>query len=182
MKVYWDKTAVIGLVGFTISLLLILCFMDSISHPLVGIFLCLVVSIFCLVIGLILAFIGNGEASYICAAIFGVSFAAFLLGSWHSLQSRLERLGVVIEKRLKVTIMATQVLKFNQAQQAVLNVISCLQSEQDLADLKRTLVKFMNDHLQREMDKLWESGEMSNEKLQKMQSEHLRTAYKLTDK
>jgi hypothetical protein len=89
---------------------------------------------------------------------------------------------VVIEKRLKVTIMATQVLKFNQAQQAVLNVISCLQSEQDLADLKRTLVKFMNDHLQREMDKLWESGEMSNEKLQKMQSEHLRTAYKLTDK
>ncbi|MCP9534822.1 dephospho-CoA kinase [Prevotella copri] len=78
--------------------------------------------------------------------------------------------------------MATQVLKFNQAQQAVLNVISCLQSEQDLADLKRTLVKFMNDRLQREMDKLWESGEMSNEKLQKMQSEHLRTAYKLTDK
>ena len=39
--------------------------------------------------------------------------------------------------------MATQVLQFNQAQQAVLNVISCLQSEQDLADLKRTLVKFM---------------------------------------
>lgn len=60
----------------------------------------------------------------------------------------------------------------------MLNVISCLQSEQDLADLKRTLVKFMNDRLQREMDKLWESGEMSNEKLQEMQSEHLRTAYK----
>ena len=78
--------------------------------------------------------------------------------------------------------MATQVLQFNQVQQAVLNVISCLQSEQDLADLKRTLVKFMNDRLQREMDKLWESGEMSNEKLQKMQSEHFRTAYKLTDK
>ena len=74
--------------------------------------------------------------------------------------------------------MATQVLQFNHAQQAVLNIISCLQSEQDLADLKRTLVKFMNDRLQREMDKLWESGEMSNEKLQKMQSEHLRTAYK----
>lgn len=74
--------------------------------------------------------------------------------------------------------MATQVLQFNQAQQSVLNVISCLQSEQDLADLKRTLVKFMNDRLQREIDKLWESGEMSNEKLQEMQSEHLRTTYK----
>ena len=74
--------------------------------------------------------------------------------------------------------MAKQVLELNQAQQAVLNVISCLQSEQDLADLKRTLVKFMNERKQREMDKLWESGEMSNEKLQEMQSEHLRTAYK----
>ena len=81
-------------------------------------------------------------------------------------------------KCLKITVMATQVLQFNQAQQAVLNVISCLQSEQDLEDLKRTLIKFMNDRLQREMDKLWESGEMSNEKLQEMQSEHLRTAYK----
>lgn len=40
----------------------------------------------------------------------------------------------------------------------------------------------MNERLQREMDKLWESGEMSNEKLQKMQSEHLHTTYKLTDK
>ena len=78
--------------------------------------------------------------------------------------------------------MAKQVLELNQAQKAVLNVISCLQSKQDQTDLKRTLVKFMNNRLQREMDKLWESGEMSNEKLQKMQSEHLRTAYKLTDK
>lgn len=74
--------------------------------------------------------------------------------------------------------MAKQVLELNQAQKAVLNVISCLQSKQDLTDLKRTLVKFMNDRLLREMDKLWESGEMSNEKLQEMQSEHLRTTYK----
>ena len=129
MKEYWDKTAVIGLVGFMISLMLILSFMDRLSHPLVGIFLCLfgillcgiygalpkagsperqkivrekenekeyetsslyafsvlfclVVSILSLVIGLILAITGYGEASYVCAAIFGVSFTAFLLGSW----------------------------------------------------------------------------------------------------
>lgn len=41
-----------------------------------------------------------------------------------------------------------------------------------------TKIKFMNERLQQELDKLWESGELSNEKLQKMQSEHLRTAYK----
>lgn len=44
--------------------------------------------------------------------------------------------------------------------------------------MAKQLVKFMNERLQREIDKLWESGEMSNEKLQKMQSKHLRTAYK----
>lgn len=74
--------------------------------------------------------------------------------------------------------MAAQIMHFTPAQQAVLNVISCLHSEQDLADLKRILVKFMNERLQREMDKLWESGEWSEERLKNMQSEHLRTAYK----
>ena len=44
--------------------------------------------------------------------------------------------------------------------------------------MAKQLVKFMNERLQQEMDKLWESGEMNNEKLQKMQSEHFRTAYK----
>ncbi len=74
--------------------------------------------------------------------------------------------------------MATQVLRFNLTQQAVLNVVACLQSEQDLADLRRTLVKFMNERMQREMDKLWESGSWSEERLESMRSEHLRTLYK----
>lgn len=41
-----------------------------------------------------------------------------------------------------------------------------------------TQIKFMNERLQQELDKLWESDELSNEKLQEMLSEHLRTAYK----
>ena len=51
MKEYWDKTAVIGLVGFMISLMLILCFMDRLSHPLVGIFLCLFGILLCGIYG-----------------------------------------------------------------------------------------------------------------------------------
>ncbi len=74
--------------------------------------------------------------------------------------------------------MRTQTLKFNAAQQDILNIVSCLQSEQDLSDLRRVLIKFVNDRLQREMDKLWESGEWSDKKLDEMKSEHLRTAYK----
>ena len=57
--------------------------------------------------------------------------------------------------------MSVQILNFNNAQRAVLNVVSCLQSEQDLEDLKRTLMKFMNERMQREMDKLWDSGSWS---------------------
>lgn len=74
--------------------------------------------------------------------------------------------------------MPTQVLNFNPAQRAVLNVISCLQSEQDLSDLKRALIKFMNERMQREMDKLWESKTWNADMLENMKSEHLRTAYK----
>lgn len=74
--------------------------------------------------------------------------------------------------------MATQATHFTPAQQAVLNVISCLDSEQDLADLKKTLIHFMNDRLQKEMDKLWDSGAWSDEKLSEMRNERLRTTYK----
>ncbi|MDY3967716.1 MAG: hypothetical protein SO028_04860 [Prevotella sp.] len=74
--------------------------------------------------------------------------------------------------------MSVQILNFNNAQRAVLNVVSCLQSEQDLEDLKRTLMKFMNERMQREMDKLWDSGSWSEEKLEAMKTEHLRTSYK----
>ena len=74
--------------------------------------------------------------------------------------------------------MSVQILNFNNAQRAVLNVVSCLQSEQDLEDLKRTLMKFMNERMQRDMDKLWDSGSWSEEKLEAMKTEHLRTSYK----
>ena len=61
--------------------------------------------------------------------------------------------------------MPIQASHFSPAQQAVLNVISCLQTDEDLADLKRLLVKFINERLQLEMDKLWDSGSWSEEKL-----------------
>lgn len=74
--------------------------------------------------------------------------------------------------------MPVQTSHFSPAQQAVLNVISCLQTDEDLADLKRLLVKFVNERLQVEMDKLWDSGSWSEEKLHDIASEHLRTTYK----
>lgn len=59
--------------------------------------------------------------------------------------------------------MPIQTSHFSPARQAVLNVISCLRTDEDLADLKRLLVKFVNERLQLEMDKLWDSGAWSEE-------------------
>lgn len=74
--------------------------------------------------------------------------------------------------------MQNQALRFNQAQRDVLNVVSVLHSDEDVQALRKVLIKFMNDRLQTEMDKLWDSGEWSNEKLEQMRGEHMRTPYK----
>lgn len=73
--------------------------------------------------------------------------------------------------------MPQQVIKFNQAQRDVLNVVSLLKSDEDVKALRKVLINFVNNRLQQELDKLWDSGEWSEEKLQQMSKENLRTHY-----
>lgn len=73
--------------------------------------------------------------------------------------------------------MPQQVIKFNQAQRDVLNVVSLLKSDEDVKALRKVLIDFVNNRLQQELDKLWDTGEWSEEKLQQMSKEHLRTHY-----
>lgn len=73
--------------------------------------------------------------------------------------------------------MPQQVIKFNQAQRDVLNVVSLLKSDEDVKALRKVLINFVNNRLQQELDKLWDSGELSDEKLQHMSKENLRTPY-----
>lgn len=73
--------------------------------------------------------------------------------------------------------MAQQVIKFNQAQRDVLNVMSLLNSDEDIKALRKVLIRFVNDRLQQELNKLWDSGEWSEDKLEQMSKEHLRTHY-----
>ena len=58
--------------------------------------------------------------------------------------------------------MPQQVIKFNQAQRDVLNVVSLLKSDEDVKALRKVLI---------------DSGEWSEEKLQQMSKENLRTHY-----
>lgn len=73
--------------------------------------------------------------------------------------------------------MQRQAIKFNQAQRDVLNVVSVLQTDEDVKALRKVLIKFMNERLQDEMDKLWNNGAWSTDKLNQMKKEHLRTSY-----
>ncbi len=68
-------------------------------------------------------------------------------------------------------------IKFNQAQRDVLNIVSSLHNEEDILALRRVLIKFMNDRMQKELDRLWDSGDLSDAKLKAMGQEHLRTPY-----
>ena len=53
-----------------------------------------------------------------------------------------------------------QTMFLNQAQREVLNVMSCLGKDDDLSELKKLLVSFLNERLQRELDILWEDGSL----------------------
>ena len=70
-----------------------------------------------------------------------------------------------------------QTMVFNQAQREVLNVMSCLGNDDDLSELKKLLVSFLNERLQRELDILWDNGTLDEKKLETLRHEHLRTSY-----
>ena len=53
-----------------------------------------------------------------------------------------------------------QTMVLNQAQREVLNVMSCLGKDDDLSELKKLLVSFLNERLQRKLDILWEDGSL----------------------
>lgn len=67
---------------------------------------------------------------------------------------------------------------FSPAQKEVLDVMACIDNNEDLTELKYTLVNFLNERLQRKLDNLWDEGTLSQEKLDQWGAAHLRTSYK----
>ena len=79
-------------------------------------------------------------------------------------------------KQEKAKIMERVV--FNPAQREVLDIMSCMQSDEDLKALKFVLVQFLNDRLQRELDRLWDNGTINETKMDEWRNTHYRTPYK----
>lgn len=71
-----------------------------------------------------------------------------------------------------------QQLRLNSAQYELLNVLSCVDKEEDVAELKSIIVQFLNSRLQREINRLWDNGTLTEEKVDSWAGEHMRTPYK----
>ena len=76
-----------------------------------------------------------------------------------------------------------QVLKdipcgFSPAQYEVVNMLSCIHSDSDIAELKTILVKFLNVRMQHELDRLYDVGTLSDDRMNELARQHLRTSYR----
>ena len=67
---------------------------------------------------------------------------------------------------------------FSRAQCEVVNMMACLDGDEDCLALKSVLVKFLDQRLQGALDRLYDSGKLSDAKLEDLSHLHLRTAYR----
>ena len=74
--------------------------------------------------------------------------------------------------------MMQQQLRINSAQYELLNVLSCVDKEEDVAELKSVIVQFLNSRLQKEIDSLLDNGTLNEQVMKSWADEHMRTPYK----
>ncbi|MBQ3098587.1 MAG: hypothetical protein IJC66_10570 [Kiritimatiellae bacterium] len=67
---------------------------------------------------------------------------------------------------------------FSPAQYEVVNMMSCIHSDSDIAELKSILVKFLDARMQQELDRLYDDGTLSNDRMDELAGRHLRTPYR----
>ncbi len=60
-------------------------------------------------------------------------------------------------------------------------MLSCINREDDVRALKDILVKFLNSRLQNEIERLWDSGVLTDDKVSSWDGEHMRTPYRPVD-
>lgn len=66
----------------------------------------------------------------------------------------------------------------NEAQLQILDMMSFIKSEETLNDLKRVISDFFAQQAQDEINRLWETGELNETKVESFRKLHERTPYK----
>ena len=65
----------------------------------------------------------------------------------------------------------------NQAQLSFLHLLSHFNTEEEVKELNDLVCKYYARKVDEEMDRLWEEGKWSQEKIEETLKEHLRTPY-----
>ena len=67
---------------------------------------------------------------------------------------------------------------FNPAQMQLLEMMSFVKSDKALDGLKQAISDYFADQVQNEIDRLWENGDLNDEKVEGFRNLHERTPYK----
>lgn len=70
----------------------------------------------------------------------------------------------------------------NQAQMDFLRLLSHFTSEEEVRELNDLVCKYYAQKIDEEMDRLWDEGKWSHEKIEETLKEHLRTPYHVWEK
>ena len=57
-----------------------------------------------------------------------------------------------------------QLQSITAAQYEIINLLSCINKDEDVTELKSVIVQFLNSRLQKEIDRLWDDGTLTEEK------------------
>ena len=71
-----------------------------------------------------------------------------------------------------------QSVELNQAQLSILRLLARMNTKEKVDELKQVISNYYAQKATEEMDRLWDSGEWSEEKNEAVLEEHLRTPYK----
>ena len=66
---------------------------------------------------------------------------------------------------------------FNDYQLYMLNMMSHIHSPENMAELKKVIATYFAQKAEEEMKRMWESGEMNDEKFESFRTLHKRTPY-----
>lgn len=66
---------------------------------------------------------------------------------------------------------------FNAAQLQILDLMSYVESEDTLNEIKDMLSSYFAQKAEKAIDKLWESGKINNNTIEEWKLEHMRTPY-----
>ena len=67
---------------------------------------------------------------------------------------------------------------FNAAQLQILDLMAYVESEDTLNEIKDMLSNYFAQKAEREIDKLWDNGQINNTIIEEWKHEHMRTSYK----